>query len=149
MEMLEIPSDRFLSELALSKRLTEVDMIANMINHERERLLTAYKEYVDDLTRRTLITHKPRNLKALKLEIYLGIINEDNWEIWASISRSFIAKLIGWNYKLMQDAWHISGEGFDAVESYQVTLMHGLELLEQNGGEDWLDIVDEAKEYWV
>lgn len=44
MEMLEIPYDRFLSELAFSKRLTEIDMITNMINHERERLLTAYKE---------------------------------------------------------------------------------------------------------
>lgn len=41
-----------------------------------------------------------------------------------------VAHLIRWNYKLMQDARHNSGEGFDAVESYLATLIHGVELLE-------------------
>lgn len=148
MELLEKSFNQFMIEIELRKRLAEADTVSGLIDHECNRLLTAYKKYVDDMTERELVTHKPRNATVLKREIYLGIINEDNWKVWASMYCDDVAKLIGWNYKLMHDAQHVN-EGVHAVESYLATLMHGLELLEQNGGDDWLDIVEETRDYWI
>lgn len=119
-----------ITKLVFNQRKEEVDSMTRLLDNERERLLASYKEYVDDLTERTLITNEPRTQELLHQEINLGIVNEDNWKTWASMDEDEVVRLIRWNYKLMQDARHISGEGFDAVESYLATLIHGVELLE-------------------
>lgn len=134
MELLETYPERlgFSREKELSKRLAEIDTIADMINHERGHILAAYKEYVDDLTERELVTHEPRSATVLKREIFLGIINEDNWKTWASMDVEEVAHLIRWNYTLIYNSPRISGEGLYEAESYLTTLRHGLELFKRN-----------------
>jgi hypothetical protein len=134
MELLKTYSENlgYEREKELSKQLAEIDTIADMINHERRHILVAYKEYVDDLTERELVTHEPRSATVLRREIFLGIINKDNWKTWASMDAEEVANLIRWNYMLIYKSPRISGEGLYDAESYLTTLQHGLELFKRN-----------------
>lgn len=143
---------------ALNARLAEVEAISKMIGVRMDGNLSAgaladllnrdlnarmqdYSEYVDDETERILITNEPRTPETLMLEVYLGIVNKDNWKEWAELNREDVQKVIGYYVTMLAGAESMDG-GLNAVESYRATLLHGAELLEMNGGYEWLGLVD-------